>query len=131
MKHVVSRLLGLSVLVISVGCATTMVGVGPGAVPGTYVYLTGELQGTYNTPMLTLWPKALAAMQDLRLTVDIKLMDALGGEIEARRADGTSVRVRLKTVGDRSTILGVRVGFIGDREKAEYVHRAIQEQLRI
>jgi hypothetical protein len=95
------------------------------------VYVTGELQGTYNIPIRTLWPKALAAMQDLRLTIDNRYMDALGGEIEARRADGTSVRVRLKAADDRSTILGVRVGFIGDREKAEYVHRAVQEQLRL
>jgi hypothetical protein len=70
-------------------------------------------------------------MQDLQLTIDSKQKDALGGKIEAHRADGTLVQVRLKPVGDHRTIIGVRVGTFGRKEKSERVHRAIQEQLSI
>ena len=80
-------------------------------------------------PIEQLWPKTLDAMQDLHLTVDGKYLDATGGEIEGRRADGTPVKVRLKPAGKHSTTIGVQVGTPGSRELAEYFHRAIQNQL--
>jgi hypothetical protein len=110
------------------GCAATAVGVGSTAVPGRYVYITGELQATYSDTMEQIWPRTLAALQALRLTVDGKDLDATGGEITGRRADGTPFKVRLKPVGQRSTTVGVRVGTPGCRALAEYVHRAVQQQ---
>ncbi len=124
-------LIGLGVLAICGGCVAAAVGVGAGAGVGTYSYIKGELKATYSKPLEDVWPQALAAMQDLKLTVDRKQMDALGGEIEARRADGTAVKVHLKPAGERSTIVGVRVGLLGSRDKSERIHRAIQKRLGI
>jgi hypothetical protein len=63
--------------------------------------------------------------------VDSKSMDALGGEIEARRNNGTPVRVQLKPAGNNSTTVDVRVGSpFGSKEKAERIHSTIQQQLR-
>jgi hypothetical protein len=104
--------------------------VGTGAVPGKYAYLTGELRATYSQPIGQMWPKTLSAMQELRLTVDTKHLDTTGGEVEARRADGTPVKVRVIPAGQYSTTIGVRVGTPGSREQAEYFHRAIQQQLK-
>jgi hypothetical protein len=105
--------------------------VGAGAGVGAYAYIQGELQATYNTPMQQVWPEALAAMDELKLTVDRQFIDEIGGEIDARRVDGTVVKVRLKPAGDHSTTVGVRVGTIGNRDHAERVHHIIQQQLGI
>jgi excisionase family DNA binding protein len=111
------------------GCATTTVGVGASAVPGTYFYLTGELQATYSAPIEQLWPKTLEAMRKLRLTIDGQYLDATSGEIEGRRADGTPVKVRVKPAGKHSTTIGVQIGTPGSRTLAQFFHRAIQGSL--
>ncbi|MGQ4807373.1 hypothetical protein NKDENANG_00721 [Candidatus Entotheonellaceae bacterium PAL068K] len=128
MRRVNYILLGLSLLVLCGGCVAAAVGVGAGA--GTYSYIKGELQAIYSTQIERLWPLTLTAMQDLKLTVDSKQMDALGGTIEARRADGTPVKVHLKPTGKHSTRIGVRVGIIfGSRKKSERIHNAIKKRL--
>ena len=130
MKRFVYALWGLSLLVIYSGCVATAVGTGGGAGVGTYHYATGELRVLYSVPIEKMWPRVLAALQDLQLTVDSKFMDALGGEIEARRDDGTPVRVQLKPAGRNSTTVDVRVGTFGSKEKSERIHYTIQQRLR-
>jgi hypothetical protein len=78
-----------------------------------------------------LWLPVLARgwEQKLQLTFRTKKIDALGGAIEARRADGTMVKIRLTPVGERDTAIGVRVGTWGNREKSEIVHSAIRKEL--
>ena len=130
MRRMTCILLGLGLVVICGGCVAATVGSGAGAGVGTYSYVTGELQATYSTSIERLWPASLAAMQDLKLTVDRQQMDALGGIIEARRADGTPVKVHLKPAGELSTRVGVRVGTsFGSQEKSERIHRAIAKRL--
>lgn len=129
MKRFAYALFGLSLLVLCSGCVAAAVGAGVGAGVGTYAYIKGELKATYSTPLSQIWPKTLEAMQDLQLTVDLKQMDALGGKIDARRADGTKVKVRLKPVSEYSTSISVRVGTFGSKEKSELIHRAIQKRL--
>jgi hypothetical protein len=122
MKRWWYALLGLSVLALYSGCATST---------GAFAYIQGELQTTYSIPIAQIWPKTLAAMHELKLTVDRQLLDHLGGEIDARRVDGTPVKVRLKPAGDHSTTVGVRVGTMGNRQHAERVHQIIQKQLGV
>ena len=129
MKRVAHALVGLSLLVICAGCVAVAVGAGAGAGVGTYAYIKGELRATYDTPIDQSWPKTLAAMQDLKLTIDRQQMDALGGIIEGRRADGTPVKVQLKPAGEHSTTISVRVGIIGSKSKSEIIHRAIQRRV--
>ncbi len=114
-----------TILVIACGgCAALVVGAGAGA--GGYSYIKGELKHTYSMPVKTLWPHTLATVNSLDLTVKEKYVDALGGKIEARRNDGTPVKVRLKPAGDGSTTVGVRVGTFGSRSRSEQVHSAIR-----
>jgi hypothetical protein len=125
MKRLWYAMLGLSVLVLCSGCAAaSMAGAGAS-------YIQGELQVTYKVPIETAWPKTLAAMHELKLTIDRQLIDHLGGEIDARRVDGTVVKVRLKAADDYNTTIGVRVGNFGNRQHAERVHEIIQKQLGV
>ena len=135
MKRVAYVLLGLSLLVLCGGCTAAAVGAaGAAGGAGTYAYIKGELQNTYGIPLEQTWTKTLLAMEDLRLTVDHKEVDVLGGAIDARRADGTPVKIRLKPKGEGSTVIGVRVGSIESiwsKDQAERIHHAIQERLGV
>jgi hypothetical protein len=133
MKRLIYALLGLNLLVLCEGCVVAAVGVA-GAGAGTYAYLKGELQSTYSFPLGQCWSQTLLAIQDLKLTVDRKQMDALGGEIEARRADGTPVKVQLKPASEHSTLIGVRVGTlesVWSKKNAKRIHHAIQKRLGV
>jgi hypothetical protein len=121
----------LGVLVGCSGCVAASVGAaaGAGAGVGTYSYIKGELEATYSVPIEEIWPHSVAALEALHLHIDTKQMDSLGGRIEARRADGTPVKVRLKPIGQRSTEIGIRIGTFGNREQSERIHNTIQKQL--
>src|SRR6266702_4277261 len=121
MRRYLYALLGLSLCASLSGCATTAVGGGSGAMVGTYSYVTRVLEVVYGVPLADIWPRTLAAVESLQLHIDQQHIDGLGGDIAARRADGTRVWVQLKPKGEYSTSVSVRVGDLGDREQSERV----------
>ena len=131
MRRYLYALFGLSLCASLGGCYTTTVGGGPSVTAGTYSYITRDLEVIYGVPLADVWPRALAAVESLQLHIDRQHIDGLGGDIQARRADGTNVVVHLKPRGGHSTSIGVRVGDWGDREQSERVHRAIRQQLGV
>ena len=131
MRRYLYALLGMSLLVSISGCVTTGVGGGPNVTAGTYSYFTRELEVIYGIPLADVWPRALAAVESLQLHIDRQYIDGLGGEIQARRPDGTKVEVYLNPTGDHSTSVSVRVGTLGDRELSERVQRTIRQQIGI
>jgi Protein of unknown function (DUF3568) len=131
MRRYLYALLGMSLLASISGCVTTAVGGGANAMAGTYSYFTRELEVIYGISLADVWPRALAAVESLQLHIDRQHIDGLGGEIQARRPDGTSVRVYLKPIGDHSTSVSVRVGALGDREQSERVQRTIRQQIGV
>lgn len=131
MRRYLCALLGMSLLASINGCVTTAVGGGPNAAAGTYSYLSRNLEVIYGIPLADVWPRALAAVESLQLHIDRQRIDGLGGDIQARRPDGTKVRVCLKPIGDHSTSVRVRVGALGDREMSERVQRTIRQQIGI
>jgi Protein of unknown function (DUF3568) len=131
MRRYFSTLLGICLLASVNGCVTTAVGGGTTATTGTYSYFTRELSVIYALPLADVWVRALAAVESLQLHIDRQLIDGLGGDIEARRPDGTKVWVHLKPSGDHSTSVSVRIGAMGDREQSERVQRTIRQQVGI
>lgn len=131
MRRFAYGLLCVGLLLGSSGCYTTTIGGGTSFTAGTYSYLTRHLEVIYGIPMADVWPRALAAVESLQLHIDRQHFDGLGGAIEARRADGTTVRVHLTPSGEHSTSLSVRVGTFGDRTQSERIQRTIRQQLGI
>jgi len=107
------------------------VGGGPSVAAGTYSYITRDLEVIYGVSLADVWPHTLAAMESLQLHIDTQHLDGLGGDIAARRADGTPVWVRLKPKGEYSTSISVQVGNLGDREQSERIQRTIRKLLGI
>jgi hypothetical protein len=131
MQRYLYALFGMSLLASINGCVTTAVGGGPNAAVGSYSYLSRNLEVIYGIPLADIWPRALAAIESLQLHIDQQHIDGLGGDIQARRPDGTKVRVCLKPIGDHSTSVKVRVGVLGDRDMSERVQRTIRQQIGI
>ena len=131
MKHLVSAVALLSLLAMLSGCIAAAVGVGAAAGAGTYSYVRGDLKATYSVTLDEAWPSTIQAMDTLKLAIDTQAMDALGGKIAAKRADGTPIKVVLKPLGESSTTISVRVGSLGSKIKSERVHDAIRKQLEV
>ncbi len=126
------RLVGLGLLLLLMFTAScTRVHPRSPAGTGTYSYVSGWLTWTYPTDIDTAWPATLRAMQALDLKIQRQALDGLGGRIKALRADRTTVSVRLKPAGDRVTRISVRVGTLGNRERAMNIHEAIRAELKL
>ncbi len=119
----------ISLLALCNGCVNTAIGPDPRANVGTYSYVTRHLESLYSVPLQDLWPATLAALRNLKLTLEENHLDALGGKVLARRADGTRVKIWLDPVGARTTSVHVRIGFWGSKDLSELVHQEIRREL--
>ncbi len=129
MKRLLPIMCVVALLVIGGGCVPTTIGSGDGSGVGAFSYITRDVQATYNVKMDLAWPATLKAMERLNLTVESENMDALGGALAVKRADGTDVKIRLKSVGGYSTKISVRVGLMGSKNKSVLIHDAIRSAL--
>ncbi|ETX02902.1 DUF3568 family protein [Candidatus Entotheonella palauensis] len=122
----------LALLVIfSGGCVPATIGSGDGAGVGVFSHITRDVQATYNVSMETAWPATLKAMEALDLRVESEHIDALGGGLAVKRANGTDIKINLKPLHESSTRIRVRVGRIGNKTKSILIHDAIRNALSI
>ena len=70
-----------------------------------------------------------AALKALELRVEDTQKDRLGGKIEARRGDGTTVKVALEPKASDITLVRIRIGTFGDRDASERIGQEIEKRL--
>ncbi len=112
------------------GCAVLLVGAGAGAGAGAVAYVKGELQSTYAASLDRTWNATLVALKEMNITVQKEKKDSLGGDIEAVRADGTSVKIAVAPAGQGTTTVKIRIGILGDRDGSETINRRIAQHLK-
>lgn len=122
-------IIGLLMGLLSTGCTVALLATGAGVGAGTYAWIRGELKRTYPTTYDTVWNAARDALQSLEMPVVSQQRDALKGTIMAKRADGSDVIVGVKSLGDKTTEVGIRVGLLGDRDASTRIHEAIRTRL--
>ena len=115
-----------SVLVLQ-GCVALVVGAGAGA--ATVAYIGGELQTTQQAAFNRTWEASQGAMKDLEFKVNSSHKDATGGIIEAEKADGTKIKLKLKPEGTDTTSVKIRVGVFGDEDVSKLINRQISKRL--
>jgi len=115
--------------VCSNGCVALWVGAGAGAAAGTYAYVKGQLEATYSAEYEQTWAATLDTLEALEISVEEKNKDAFGGNIKARRADGTPVRIEVAPVTSDVTSVKIRVGVFGDRAISERIRTEIEGRL--
>lgn len=112
------------------GCAVFLVGAGAGAGAGTVAYIQGEHSQVHAGGYERVWSAAVSALNQMNIRVIKTEKDALSGTITARRADDTSVVVKVEPTGTDTTTVKVRVGMFGDRAASESIQARIVSLLR-
>ncbi|MBI2930928.1 MAG: DUF3568 family protein [Planctomycetes bacterium] len=82
----------------------------------------------YAKPMSDVWAAAMDTLKAYELSISEDRRDALGGEILARRADDTQVRISLRSIDEERTRTFVRVE-PGDRYLANLIQDRIGRKL--
>lgn len=123
--------LGCILLLVS-GCSRKMFIAGAAATGigvGTYAYVKGNLQRTYEAPMDKVWNATMATMKEFNLTIKSQRKDAFNGVIDGEMADGRTFQINVVRQAANTTEVGIRVGVFGDRGRAEVMHGHIYSLL--
>jgi hypothetical protein len=111
-----------------VGCASTVAA--PDGTTAEYRWVKGQLKTTLVAPLPRVEQATRAAFDELNLVGVDGVVDGLKGELTARMAIGTKVRVKLKALDFDNTSVKIRVGTIGDKSIALQLLRHIDRQLQ-
>jgi len=96
---------------------------------GTYAYVKGDLKRNYEAPIDKAWEATVKAVEELKITIESQQHDAFSGIIKGKMADGKSLEINLKRLGETSTEIGIRIGTFGDSQKSEAIHDKILSEL--
>lgn len=130
MKRLILIVIGLYTITLC-GCLLAVLVAGAAIGVGTYAYIKGELQREYYTSYDKVWDASLKAIRDLEMRMDNSTRDALKGEIYARRADSTNIKVIVEKTGENATKVSIRVGVFGDEGVSRTIHDQIAKNLGV
>lgn len=112
------------------GCAAAVIaGAVGGAGVGTAAYVEGEHSQDHNATLDRTWVATLGALKQMDLHVDQSNKDALGGSIEAKRVDGTDVKIKEEPIKGTTTRVRIRIGMFGDQQGSEAIQKQIDANL--
>jgi len=111
------------------GCVAAAVG-GAAAGAGVVTYRRGEFRTVHAASLDRTAEATMTALQDLALVVDgQQQVSPSERRIEARKPDGTRVRVGLTPNAPDSTLVTIRVGTFGDEGMSRIIDRRLTENL--
>jgi uncharacterized lipoprotein len=105
------------------GCVALVAGAGAGA--GTVAYIKGEHSQVHGAAYERVWAATQNALKQMNIRVAKSEKDALGGIIEARRADDTAVDIKVEPVGSDAARVKIRIGMFGDKAASEAIQARI------
>lgn len=113
-------------VLLSTGCAALVVG-GAAAV-GTYTYVAGQLQRTYNANLDATYQATLAGCEALGLPVQDKQKQLSKASVKVLDGD-REAWISLTAQSSTTTEVSIRVGYLGDELASRRIHEAIQARL--
>ena len=105
------------------GCAAIVAG---GAAAGGAIWYRGELRENLPGSVEQVCKAADRSMKNFKFTIKDSKSDKLRGEINVEMADGTDVKISVRSQGDKVSEIRIRVGIMGD----EKVSRQIIEDIK-
>jgi hypothetical protein len=122
-------LLIVSILPGNIGCGVALLAGGAAAGAGSYAYVTGELKATEAVSLENAYQAAQQAMSELEFTVTNKQKDAFYAEVNARRASGKKIKVKLDKESNSVTRIRIRVGTFGDESMSHQILERIKKHI--
>ena len=115
-----------AVLIVGLlGCAPKLVSTDAG------VYQHGVLYASAGKDLDSVYSAALYAMDKLQVQVTDKAKDVFAARVVAKSADGKMVVVKMKPEGNNKTQYQIKVGALGNEERARKVYAEINAGLSI
>lgn len=113
------------------GCEVLILG-GAGAVVGAggYRYYEGELKGELNARLMDAWEASKRAVEQMGYVIEEAKHKETEGKIKATKLKEEPITIRLKYITYDRTEIGVRVGFLGDKERSTTIIDKIQQNLK-
>jgi hypothetical protein len=87
------------------------------------------MQANYGQPVPAVYQASLAGLKDMNMSVTKARQDSAGAQIEAKRADGSDVKVNLAGTGPETTDAHIKVGFFGDKDAEKVISDHISARL--
>jgi uncharacterized lipoprotein len=110
-------------------CVPLAFTVGAAAGIVSYKFYEGALEVVYQAPYMETWDATLRALEGMNIQVKTKEHDLTAGNIEAKRADKTQVRISVKYKSAKETEMVIRVGIMGDEEASNAIKEEIRKEL--
>jgi len=123
-KVLVGLVLAVSVFVFG-GCAVVLIGAGA----GTVAYVRGDLQSIVEADINRTYAASEKTVSELELKIEEKQKDQFYAKIVARNAADKKVKITIKSTGDNSCEMSIRVGTWGDQEQSYRIHEKIRANL--
>ncbi|WP_461833555.1 DUF3568 family protein [Desulfothermus sp.] len=112
------------------GCAIFWFGAGAGVGVTGYKYLNGQLEFTCNNSLNHVYRATKLTFDSLKIELSSEYRDLLEAKIIGIRKNGDKVTVKMKNIGNNSTWVGIRIGFLGDREASLVIKNKILSYLQ-
>ncbi len=104
------------------GCRALFIGAGAAAgAAAVVVYVKGNAEQTVDVPLEKFHAATVQALKDLKLPLNEDKMDYSGASMKSEYSDGTSVWITLTAMTPGSTKIRVRVGIMGEMERAREI----------
>ncbi|MCK9240870.1 DUF3568 family protein [Desulfocurvus sp.] len=125
-KQFATLVLGFAALAALSGCMVVAAGALAGG--GTYAYVSGWGEQTYNVDVADAYDASLRACSALGLYVEEKSRSLSDASVSAKDGD-TPVWIKMKSLNPKVTQVRIRVGYLGDEPATQRVHQALRNQL--
>ncbi len=129
LRRTAGLLAGLMVAVAATGGGCVALAVGAAAGVGTYAYIKGELTDVEEATLDRSYEAAQAAVKDLEFKTKDQAKDAISAHVDAVEADGTEVKIKMESKGEKLTKFYVRVGVFGDESKSRLIMDKIKKHV--
>lgn len=93
------------------------------------LYAQGAVEGTYARTVEVATTAVVESLKEAGIIITSTSEDATSARVLGIAADDADVRTDLKAVGDGVTTVRIRVGKVGNRERAEILLSKIAERL--
>ena len=119
----------LSYALVLSGCAVLVAGTAAGV--GVYTYVNGEVKRSYPESFDKTYAICIDTLEGLKIDIEEKDSDGSSATINAKRADGTPVWVKVFMITSKITEVSVRSGVLGvwDKKVSELIHASIAQRL--